>query len=309
MITSRRKFEPPGEPGEGLKVTWIGLLVNLGLIALKFWGGVVGRSQALIADGVHSVSDLFSDVVVYFGLRLGRKQADETHPYGHGRIETIASLAVGVILVAAACSIAYQAIVAIYEHRISNPSVFALVVAAVSILSKEVLYRYTLRVGRRLRSEVLIGNAWHHRSDALSSVAVLIGVGVALINPDWHIADSVAAIVVSVFIARVGFHLVKSALMELTDTAPDQSVLSRLSAVAEQTPGVLQVHDLKARRSGPLLLVEMHVVVEGTMSVHDGHEIAEKVEDRLISSAEPIGEVLVHVEPHTEYQGPESDDG
>lgn len=288
------------DSADGLRVTWVGLVINLALVGLKFWGGVVGRSQALIADAVHSLSDLFSDVVVLLGLRWGRKEADDDHPYGHGRIETIASVFVGLTLFAAGIGIAYNAIDSIYAHRISQPTTIALVMALVSIVSKEWMYWYTVKVGRRIHSPALIGNAWHHRSDAFSSVAVFIGLLATQINPAWHLADAVAALLVSVLILRVGGQLCYQAFRELADTAPEEQILAELQQRAEAVPGVLQVHDLKARHSGPQLLVEMHVVVDGAMTVFDGHEIAREVRLRLLEDMEVVSEVFVHLDPDTE---------
>lgn len=286
----------------GLKVTWVGMVVNIVLIGLKLWGGIAGRSQALIADAVHSASDLFSDVVVLLGLRWGRKEADEDHPYGHGRIETIASLGVGLTLLVAAVWIAYNAIVSVYEHRVSSPTALTIVVAAASIAAKEALYWYTVLVGRRIRSTVVIGNAWHHRSDAFSSVAVLVGVVAARLNPDWHLADALTAIIVSLFLLKVCATLLWGALRELSDTAPEGRILSELQYRAAQVPGVMQVHDLKARHSGPNLLVEMHVVVDGRISVYQGHEIAREVRLRLLEDMDEVTDVLVHLDPETEMK-------
>lgn len=286
----------------GVKVTWVGMLVNLLLIGLKTWGGIAGRSQALLADAVHSTSDLFSDLVVLLGLRWGRKEADEDHPYGHGRIETIASLGVGLTLLVAAVWIAYRAIVSVHEHQAASPTTLAIVVALLSIASKEALYWYTVIVGRRIRSSAVIGNAWHHRSDAFSSVAVLVGVMAARINPNWYLADALAAIIVSLFLFKVCATLLWGALRELSDTAPETKILAELQHRASGVPGVLQVHDLKARHSGPNLLVEMHVVVDGKISVYQGHEIAREVRLRLLEDMDPVSDVLVHLDPETEMK-------
>ena len=285
---------------DGLRATWVGLIVNVLLVGLKFWGGIVGRSQALVADAVHSLSDLFSDFVVLLGLRWGRKEADEDHPYGHGRIETIATVFIGLILLVAGLGIAYNAIDSIYAHRTAQPTTIALVMAAISIVSKEWMYWYTLKVGRRIHSPALIGNAWHHRSDALSSIAVFVGLLATRINPAWHLADAVAALLVSVFILRVGGKLMFRAFRELADTAPAKGILAELHHRAESVEGVLQVHDLKARHSGPQLLVEMHIVVNGAMTVFDGHEIAREVRLRLLEDMDVVSEVFVHLDPDTE---------
>ena len=250
-----------------------------------------------MADAVHSVSDLFSDVVVIFGLKWGRKIADEEHPYGHGRIETISSLIIGFLLLLVALGIAYRSVVSIYEHDTSNPSLLAIYVAAFSIIVKEALYWYTVTVGRRIRSIALVGNAWHHRSDALSSVAVLIGVAAAHFNPAWHLADSFAALIVSFFIFKVGGTLTWSAFKELADTAPDKKILSAIESKASAVLGVRQVHDLKARYSGRDIFVDIHVVVDPNITVRQGHAIAKEVENCLIKEISDICRVTIHIDP------------
>ncbi|MCK4573892.1 MAG: cation transporter, partial [candidate division Zixibacteria bacterium] len=238
------------EIAAGLRATWVGIMVNILLVIVKVWAGVVGRSQALLADGIHSLSDLFSDFVVMLGLKWGRKGEDEDHHFGHARIETISSMIVGILLVATALGLAWNAVVNIQHHEESIPGTVTIVVAFVSIILKEGMYWYTRIVGEKIRSLALLSNAWHHRTDALSSIAVLIGVAAANINPAWSIADSVAAIVVTWFIARVGISLIWNAFREVVDTAPDRKVLDRLSSLASGVDGVRQVHDIRARYSG-----------------------------------------------------------
>jgi cation diffusion facilitator family transporter len=281
----------------GLRVTWVGAVVNLLLIALKLWAGTVSRSQALVADGIHSISDLFSDAVVFLGLRWGRKEADADHHFGHARIETSASLIIGLLLMLVAVWIAASAILGIYHHRQSNPGLLAITVALISVLLKEGMYWYTIIVGKRIRSQALVGNAWHHRTDAFSSVAVLIGVVAAYINPDWHIADSIAALVVSIFILKVGSSLAWSAFREVVDTAPDAKVLEELKLKAQAVPGVGNVHGLRARHFGPEIYVELHLSVDPNLTVAQGHDIAEAVERTLIDSLDDVSRVITHVEP------------
>ena len=281
----------------GVNVTLLGALVNVVLVIFKLWAGFLSRSQALIADGVHSLSDLFSDVVVILGLKWGRKHEDENHPFGHARIETISSMIVGIILILVGLGITYNALFSIYEHEASRPGKFALYAAGFSILVKEVLFWYTHNIGKRLKSPVLIANAWHHRSDALSSVAVFIGVGATYINPAWHLADAFAAVVVTFFIVRVGINLVWSAFRELSDTAPDREVLERISRQAVEVAGVRQVHDLRARHSGSEIFVEIHVVVDPNLTVREGHDIAREVKARLITDFREVTRVIIHVDP------------
>ena len=292
---------PDGDAGaavrSGLQVTFVGAAVNIGLTALKFWGGVVGQSQALIADAVHSISDLLTDAVVIFGLRWGHKEADENHHFGHARIETFAGLVVGLALVLVGAFLVYHAVHTITEHRLSQPTAVAVLVAAASIILKETLFWYTVGVGRRLRSSSLVANAWHHRSDALSSVAVLLGVGAGVIDPNWRIADAYAAIVVAVLVAKVGIDIGWRAVREVVDTAPDREVMSRLTELALSVEGVREVHDVRARHSGPQILAEMHVVVDPDLTVREGHSIAKTVELLLREKIADLTSVIIHVDP------------
>lgn len=281
----------------GLIVTWVGCAVNVVLVALKLLAGLAGGSQALIADGVHSISDLFSDFVVLLGLKLGRREEDENHPFGHARIETISGMLVGAILIIIAAGIAYKAFASIYEHRAGTPGLLAIIVAAASILLKEGMYWYTIKVGRRIKSPAVIGNAWHHRTDAFSSVAVLIGVTAAYINPAWHLADAYAALIVTVFIFKVGASLTWGALKQVVDTAPDKRILDKMVGAALKVRGVQQVHDVRARYSGQQIFVEMHVVVDPNLTVRQGHEIADKVRFHVVNEIADVTRVIVHIDP------------
>lgn len=293
----------PGNIASGLRVTWVGVGVNVVLIVFKLWAGLIARSQALIADGIHSISDLFGDFVVLFGLRWSRKDADEDHQFGHARIETISSMIIGLLLILVSIGLLYNGFEAIFAHEVSRPSLFAVYAALISIVLKEALYWYTLAVGKKLRSPAVIGNAWHHRTDAFSSVAVLIGVGATYINPDWHLADAYAAILVTVFIVRVGASLVWSAFKELSDTAPDRGLVIRMMQEARAVEGVHQVHDLRARHSGPQIFAELHIVVDPQLTVRAGHDIARTVKYRLLDNFEDVTRVIIHVDPEPKVDG------
>ena len=222
--------KPQIEPGSsGKSVTIVGALVNLLLIILKALAGIFGRSQALIADAIHSISDLFTDAVVLIGLRLGRKAPDAEHHFGHARIETLASTIVGMGLVATALYLGINAALNIYQHTEYHPTMLAVIAAGVSIAFKEALYHYTVFVGRRFKNHLIVANAWHHRSDALSSVAVLLGVTAAYFKPSWHILDSYAALLVSFFIVKVGIEILLNTISEFTDTAPKNEILSKIT--------------------------------------------------------------------------------
>ena len=286
----------------GLRATWVGVVTNVALVIFKLWAGTISNSQALIADGIHSLSDLFSDFVVILGFKWGRQAEDADHPYGHARIETISSMLIGLLLIIVGLGITYSAVLSIYSHEPSRPSMFAIYVAAISVLFKEALFWYTLRVGQRLKSMALIGNAWHHRADALSSVAVLAGVGAVYLNPNWYLADSYAALVVTFFVIKVGITLVWSAFKELADTAPDREVLNDLAECAARIEGVLQAHDLRARHSGSQIFVEVHIVVDPDLSVRAGHDIARKVKRSLLDSFSDVTRVIIHVDPELKPQ-------
>lgn len=282
---------------EGRNVTIIGMATNVALIAAKMWGGVLAHSQALIADGIHSVSDLVSDAVVLWGLKWGRKTEDETHPFGHARIETLAASFVGVCLIAAGLFMGFSAARTIYLGEIGRPAILAALVAAVSIVCKEALYRYTRIVGKRINSAALMSNAWHHRSDALSSIAVLIGVAGAQLNPRWGVLDACAAIVVSALIVQVGAAFVFSALKELIDTAPEKRVVNQIESCAYRVKGVLDVHDLRTRTSGGRVFAEIHIMVDGDMTVREGHAVAKAVEQCLFDEVPGLDKAIVHVDP------------
>jgi len=282
---------------EGRRITWIGVAANALLIAVKFTAGVLGHSQALIADAVHSVSDFFTDAVVLLGLRYGRRPPDKDHHFGHARIETMASAVVGISLITVAVYLGYRSGMNIYLRVVSHPTYLALFGAAVSIVIKEALYQYTVIVGKRIRSQAVIANAWHHRSDALSSVAVFIGVGGALIKPGWHILDACAALVVSFFIARVGLDVLWSALREMTDTAPRQEVLDKIGECVRDVSGILEMHDLKVRSIGGIYYIQVHIVVDKDMSVEQSHRILNEARGCLYQEIENIGEIIVHVDP------------
>ncbi|MGD2124973.1 MAG: cation diffusion facilitator family transporter [Desulfobacteraceae bacterium] len=284
---------------QGPKITLIGALVNLFLIVFKFLAGILGHSQALIADAVHSISDLFTDAVVLVGLRISRKEPDEDHHFGHARYETLASAFVGSALGGVAIYLGLQAVFNIYHHTEKHPTLLAVGAAALAIALKEVLYRYTVQVGRRIKSAALQANAWHHRSDALSSVAVLLGVGGAQINPDWHILDAYAALVVSFFILKVGLDVIRTSAREFTDAAPGFEVPHRVRSCADTVPGVIGTHDVRVRMSGGLYQMEVHVVVDANLTVKEGHRIAKEVEACLREEFDELTQVIIHVDPST----------
>ncbi len=284
----------------GKKVTLVGVVVNTLLILIKFVAGIVGNSQALIADAVHSISDLFTDAVVLIGIQISQKPPDKTHHFGHARLETLASTIVGMALVATAIYIGVDASLTIYHHREYHPTLLALSGAGISIALKEALYHYTVRTGRRIKSQLIVANAWHHRSDAFSSIAVFIGVGGTLIEPSWHILDAYAALLVSFFVVKVGLEILQQALREFTDTAPQPDVIAQIKQCALSVNGVVGTHDLRVRTSGGLYQMEIHIVVDGRMTVSEGHKIAKEVENCLVEDVGNLARIIIHVDPEAE---------
>lgn len=281
----------------GKKVTLIGASVNVILILLKLVAGIVGQSQALIVDAVHSMSDLFTDAMVLIGLRIGRKAPDESHPFGHARIETLVSAFIGVALIGTAIYLGVESAINIHQHTEYHPTRLALIGAAVSVAFKEALYHYTVRTGRRIKSQLIVANAWHQRSDALSSVAVLLGVTGTLIKPSWHILDAFAALLVSFFIVKVGLDILWKSLREFTDTAPPPEILIEIRRHIQSVEGVLDLHDLRVRTSGGLYQTEVHIDVDSQLTVKEGHRIARAVEQCLEEEIEDLDSVIVHVDP------------
>ncbi|PWG64634.1 cation diffusion facilitator family transporter [Spiribacter halobius] len=283
------------------RVTLLGALVNLVLSLVKIGAGLLAQSQALVADGLHSLSDLLSDVVVLLATRYGRQAPDASHPYGHERIETFGTLLVAGLLVLVAGAIAWEAI---GRLQVTGPPVLlalALPVAVVSVLAKEALYQYTQRAAQRLRSDLLVANAWHHRSDAISSVIVLAGLGGVGLGLPW--LDAVAALLLGGMIALMALRLGARAVAELVDTAPPEVEREAMRGAAEQVPEVRGVHDLRARQMAGRRLVDLHVEVAPEISVSEGHRIGHEVSRRLRRGFGPVDEVTFHIDPVADRTG------
>ena len=296
MVQSLSKT-PYSPEAKGRRVTWLGLWVNLVLIGLKTAVGLWGNSRALLADAAHSASDLVSDILVLVGLKLGRAPADQEHPWGHGRVETLASALVGVSLLAAALAIMWDAANLLCAHGGDRPAGLAIWTAAAGVLIKEALYRYTLAVAKRLESPLLKANAWHHRTDALSSLAVLVGVAGAALSPALWLLDPLAALIVGVMVLKAAGSIIWQSCRELVDTSPASDTIQDIERQAAGITGVMEVHDLMVRSAGGRLLIELHVVVDGSQSVRQGHTIAKEVEHRLLDGANRVARVTVHVDP------------
>lgn len=279
------------------RITLIGLFANIFLAALKFVAGVIGSSQAVVADAVHSLSDTVTDLVILLGLKYWSAPADRKHPYGHGRIETVVTLALGLILAAVALGIGYRALATVRELHPGQPQWIAFAAAAVSIVLKEILYRWTAAVGRRVSSSALRANAWHHRSDALSSLPAALAVLAAVIEPDWVFVDRIGALLVCIIILHAAWRIIKPALDELIDRGAPKHVQEQIRELAAGLPGVREVHAIRCRRSGPGLYIDLHITVDGSVSVRKGHEISEQVKRHLLEHGPDILDAVIHLEP------------
>lgn len=281
------------------RATLIGAVADLFLGAIKIVFGVVGHSQALIIDGFHSLSDLFTDFMVILAAKWGSQQPDLEHPYGHGRIETLGTLIMAMIIIVVGLGFGYDALKDIFTHQgIETPSVSVLVVAVISIVSKEWLYHYTLKTTKSVSFDLAHSNAWHHRSDALASLVVLIGVASSMMG--FHHADSIAAILVSLFIARIGFEMIWNSLRELIDTGVDPETLEKIKKTIQETPGVLSIHLLRTRSMGSRIFVDVHVLVAPMISVSEGHYIGDQVTLNLKEKLSQITDITVHIDPEND---------
>lgn len=292
---------PPAGPEdnryrETVRVTLVGSVVDLLLSIIKIAVGYFARSHALIADGVHSLSDLATDAVVLYAAKHGSRGADEEHPYGHRRIETMATVGLGIVLIATALAIGVDAIRRLlHPELLLIPGVWALVIAGVSIVAKESIYHYTMRAARKHRSAMLRANAWHSRSDALSSVIVVVGITGTMFGLSY--LDAIAAIGVALMIAKIGWDFGWQSVRELVDTALDPDRVHAIRQTIETVDGVEALHLLRSRRMGSDALVDVHIQVDPTLSVSEGHQISETVRAQLIDDIEEVSDVMVHIDP------------
>lgn len=287
------------------RVTWWGVAVNIVLAISKLVAGFIAQSHALIADGFHSFSDLMSDAMVLVASKHSTKDADEDHPYGHARYETLATIGVGVFLIAVAAGIAIDAISRLTEPAmLASPGALALWIAVLSIISNEALYQYTMRVAISIRSKLLKANAWHHRTDSISSIVVFVGIAGAMLG--WPVLDDVAAVVVAVMIAKIGWDLSHQSVQELVDTALEPETVSAIKNDIMDIDGVEELHMLRTRRMGHNALVDVHILVDSKLSVSEGHQISEAVAQTLKENFEDISDVTVHIDPEDDELTPNS---
>lgn len=286
------------------RITWAGMLINILLAAFKIAAGILGNSHAVFADGIHSFSDTVTDVAVIIGSYYWSKPADPEHPYGHKRLETTVAIFIGGLLLMAGVGIGWNAVQHLNVQQKSSPGLIALLAALVSIFIKEFLYRWTDAVGRGLNSPSLLANAWHHRLDAFSSIPVFIAVGIAFVFPAWDMLDHLAAFIVSILICYSAVKIILSGFKELIDEGAPFETCEQIKEIALFHPKVRQVHNIRTRFTGNSLHVDLHMVVDGSMTVYDGHLVAEEVKNRIMAHGPDVIDVVVHIEP-TEVALPE----
>ena len=282
------------------QVTWAGSFVNFLLVVFKFIAGILGHSAAMIADAVHSLSDFATDIVVLIFTRISNKPQDKNHDYGHGKYETLATAIIGIVLFAVGAGICWNGLRAIQTvwqgGRLPVPGMLAFAGAIISIVSKELIYRYTIHVGRKINSSAVIANAWHHRSDAFSSIGTAMG-------ESWSVLDPMAAVIVSFFIMKVSVQLLKPCVDELTEKSLPDEIEKEICLIAENTPGVSAIHNLRTRRIGNHYAIEMHVRMDGHLTLYEAHAKASVIENKLKEKYGNETHVGIHVEPVKDTDG------
>ena len=287
---------------EIFRVTWTGSIVNFALLVFKFVAGIVGHSAAMVADAVHSLSDFVTDIIVVAFVRISGKPEDEGHDYGHGKYETLATAIIGLILFFVGIGIMFNGAKSVFDtingKPLAAPSILALTVAALSILLKELLYRYTIHKAKGLNSQAMIANAWHHRSDAFSSIGTFIGIGGAIcLGEQWRILDPLAAIVVSIFIMRVAVQLLKPCVDELLERSLPAETENIILEIIRSVPEVSEPHHLRTRRIGNHLAIEVHIRMNGNTPLAEAHSLASEVEKRLKYEFGKDTHIGIHMEP------------
>lgn len=284
------------------RVTLLGSFANLLLVVFKFIAGIVGHSAAMIADAVHSLSDFITDIIVIIFVAISGKPEDSDHSYGHGKYETLATAVIGIILFFVGVGILISGIKAIVGalqgEPLQAPSLLALIAAVISIVVKEALYHYTVKRGKALGSSSVVANAWHHRSDALSSIGTAIGIGGAVfLGEQWRILDPIAAVVVSIFIIKVAVELIKPCIDELVERSLPEEVEQRIHALILQSPQVSSPHHLRTRRIGSCIAIEVHIRMDGQISLSEAHQVASDIERRLKAEFGEKTHIGIHMEP------------
>ena len=288
-------------------MTLVGSVVNIILTVFKIFAGVLGRSTAMIADGIHSLSDLLSDIVVIVFVKISAKGRDKDHDYGHGKFETFATLIISLMLIVVAVNLMSGGINKIRQildgGEVSSPGMIALWAAVASIVLKEILYRYTIIQGKALNSPMMIANAWHHRSDAFSSVGSLLGIaGAIFLGDKFVILDPITGCVISIFILVMAVKMSVPAIKELLDVSLPDDVEEKIEATAKSVKGVVDLHELKTRREGPGIIMEGHLVLDSDISLKEAHNISKKVEESLRKEFGPETQISLHLEPEDDAE-------
>ncbi|MBU0936347.1 MAG: cation diffusion facilitator family transporter [Spirochaetes bacterium] len=293
---------PDSRISQANSITLWGSLANFLLTAFKLTAGILGRSTAMIADAIHSLSDFATDIVVVIGLQLAKKPRDSSHNYGHGKFETLVTAIIGIALLAVGAKLGWSAAERIIGFlqgaRLEQPGMIALIAAAASIITKELLYRATLRVGKKIGSQAVVANAWHHRTDALSSIGTLVGIGGAiLLGEKWYVLDPLAGIIVSALIIKVGFDISKLSLNDLLEAAVDQKTEAKILEIIESVQGAHDPHNLMTRRIGNNVALDVHVRVNPALSIVEAHEVSTGIEKALREGLGQGTYISVHIEP------------
>ncbi len=290
-----------GKFDSSLGITWVSVGVNVGLGAAKCLVGWLGNSTALLADGLHSLLDLVTDLAVVAGLKVSALPSDFDHPYGHQKFSTMGTLFIAGVLVFSSVGVIASSAPILIEGSRTVPSLSVLWVALVSLLVKEFLFWRTRRVARRLKSRILMANAWHHRTDSLTSLLVVIAIGtILLMGEKWALLDEVAGIALGGYLGFEGFKMMRQAFDDLVDAAPEAEIINDLREHILPAPGVVAYHDFRARRTGDSFEVDFHLQVDPGLSVKEGHDVAKKVKNDILSTHPEVLHVLVHVEPATD---------
>ena len=280
------------------KVTWVGSIANIALAFIKITIGKLTGSQALIADGVHSFSDLVTDTAILIGSRYWTAPADKEHPYGHGRFETLTNIFIGFILAIVGIGIGWDSLHSICSESHSAPGMLAFSAAVVSIVVKEALYRWTAIQAKTINSRALYANAWHHRSDALSSLPVAIAVIANYFFPTFHYLDQIAALIVTAMILKASFEILWPAILELTEAKADSDIEKQIKAYAAEDKNIKEVHAIRSRRTGSTILLDFHLLVDPEMSVEHAHNITENFKTHLLDELDEVVDIIIHIEPY-----------
>ncbi|WP_214043766.1 cation diffusion facilitator family transporter [Methanomethylovorans sp.] len=298
MYTGKKRIET------AIKVTVNGMIVNIILTIFKFIAGILGNSAAMVADAVHSFSDFVTDIVVIVGLKAAEKPADHNHQYGHGKIETLCAAFVGIVLFIIGMKIFLSGMgkihVAISGGSLEQPETIAFIAAVVSVITKELLYRYTLNYAKMVKSDAMEANAWHHRSDAVSSVGTMLGIGGAIaLGGKWVVLDPIAAVILSLFIFKVAIEITYKNANELTEAALEKDIIEDIQHAIISTEGVKDFHKLKTRRIGNNIATDVHIQVDRELSLVEAHNICTEIEDKLREKYGKEAILYIHCEPYT----------